>query len=101
MVQQQAGILLDRQRFTIEGMHTLTFRHLYMTRLPRSLELCIQPRIRCRDKIQSSKTLFSMCHPGWLWTQGCGSYDSLAEDHIRNTSHTGSLQLLVLIATTY
>lgn len=31
MVQQQAGILLDRQRISIEGTHTLTYRHQTLT----------------------------------------------------------------------
>ena len=31
MVQQEAGILLDRQRITIEGTHTLTYRRLQMS----------------------------------------------------------------------
>lgn len=31
MVQQEAGILLDRQRITIEGMHTLMYRCLHLS----------------------------------------------------------------------
>ena len=36
MVQQEAGILLDRQRITIEGMHTPMYRclRLSVVRLP-------------------------------------------------------------------